>query len=73
MPRTITDDNVEAVVVKTLTEKPADATHWSTRSLASAPEMSQPAIARIRKAFGLKPWQEETFKPSEDRLFADKC
>ena len=29
VPRTITDDHVEAVVVKTLTEKPNDATHWS--------------------------------------------
>lgn len=56
VPRTVTDDHVEAVVVKTLTEKPADATHWSTISLAKATGMSQPTIARIWKAFGLKPW-----------------
>jgi hypothetical protein len=31
--------------------------------------MSQPTVSRIWKAFGLKPWQEETFKLSEDPLF----
>jgi len=72
VPRSITDDHVEAVVVKTLTEKPTDATHWSTRSLARATGMSQPTIARIWKAFGLKPWLEDTFKLSEDPLFIDK-
>ena len=40
-PRTITDDEVEAVIVKTLEETPADATHWSTRSMAKATGMSQ--------------------------------
>jgi transcriptional regulator with XRE-family HTH domain/DNA-binding CsgD family transcriptional regulator len=72
VPRTITDDHVEAVVVKTLTEKPSDATHWSTRSLARATGMSQPTISRIWKAFGLKPWLEDTFKLSEDPLFIEK-
>lgn len=33
-PRTIADDQVEAVVVKTLEEKLKDATHWSTRGIA---------------------------------------
>ena len=72
VPRSITDDHVEAVVVKTLTEKPTDATHWSTRGLAKATGMSQPTISRIWKAFGLKPWLEDTFKLSSDPLFIDK-
>ena len=33
---------------------------------------SRPTIARIWKAFGLKPWREDTFKLSEDPLFVDK-
>src|SRR5262249_10617471 len=33
-PRTITDEQVEAAVTRTLESRPADATHWSTRSLA---------------------------------------
>jgi transposase len=40
VPRSITDDDVERLVVKTLEETPADATHWSTRSLAKATGMS---------------------------------
>jgi transposase len=72
VPRTVTDDHVEAVVLKTLTSKPADATHWSTRSMAKATGMSQPTVSRIWKAFGLKPWVEDTFKLSTDPLFIDK-
>lgn len=56
-PHTVLEEHVEAVIVKTLTEKPADATHWSTRGLARSLGMSQPTVARIWKAFGLKPWQ----------------
>ena len=52
-PRTITDDDVEAVIVKTLEETPRDATHWSTRSMADATGMTQSAISRIWRAFGL--------------------
>src|SRR6266487_4662533 len=55
VPRTITDEQVEEVIVKTLEETPSDATHWSTRSLARATGMSQTAISRIWRAFGLKP------------------
>ena len=62
VPRTVTDDHVEAVVLRTLTSKPVDATHWSTRSMAKATGMSQPTVSRIWKAFGLKPWIEDTFK-----------
>ena len=70
--RTITDDMVEAVVVKTLEELPRDATHWSTRSLASEMGMSQSAISRIWRAFGLKPHLVDSFKLSNDPQFIDK-
>jgi transposase len=33
-PRTVTDAQVEEVIVKTLESTPRDATHWSTRSMA---------------------------------------
>src|SRR5438105_6482068 len=70
--RTISDEQVERVVVKTLEEQPADATHWSTRSMAAATGMSQSAVSRIWRAFGLKPHQTEAFKLSPDPQFIDK-
>jgi len=71
-PRTISDDDVEAVIVKTLEETPRDATHWSTRSMAKATGMSQSAVSRIWRAFGLKPHLVDTFKLSPDPQFVDK-
>jgi len=71
-PRTITDDKVERLIVKTLEEKPADATHWSTRSMAKATGMSQTSISLIWRAFGLQPHRAESFKLSTDPLFIEK-
>ena len=71
-PRSIGDDDVERVIVKTLEESPADATHWSTRSLAASTGMSQSAVSRIWRAFGLKPHLVDSFKLSPDPFFIDK-
>jgi len=72
-PRTVTDDDVEAVIVKTLQETPNDATHWSTCSTAKTTGMSQSAICRIWRGFGLKPHLVDNFKLSSDPLFIDKA
>jgi len=71
-PRTISDADVERVITKTLEEAPPRATHWSTRSLAAQVGMSQSAVSRIWRAFGLKPHQLESFKLSTDPLFIEK-
>jgi transposase len=71
-PRTIADADVERVIVRTLEEKPRDATHWSTRSMAKAAGMSQSAVSRIWRAFSLQPHRSETFKLSTDPLFVEK-
>jgi len=71
-PRTITDEQVERVVVKTLEETPTDATHWSTREMARQTGMSQTSVRRIWRAFGLKPHLTETFKLSSDPQFIEK-
>jgi transposase len=71
-PRSIGDEDIERVIVKTLEEQPPDATHWSTRSMAAATGMSQSAISRIWRAFGLRPHQTEAFKLSPDPQFIDK-
>jgi transposase len=71
--RTITDEQVEAVIVKTLEEAPAGGdTHWSTRSMAKTQGMSQTAISRIWRAFGLKPHLVDTWKLSKDPQFIEK-
>jgi transposase len=72
-PRTIADERVEAVITKTLEEPPPHHdSHWSTRSMARATGMSQTAISRIWRAFGLKPHLQETWKLSTDPQFIDK-
>ena len=71
-PRQIGDADIERVIVKTLEEQPPDATHWSTRSMAATTGMSQTAVSRIWRAFGLKPHQTEAFKLSPDPQFIDK-
>lgn len=71
-PRKITDDDVERVIVATLEEKPRDATHWSTRSMAKRSGLSQTAISQIWRAFGLQPHRSQTFKLSKDPLFVEK-
>lgn len=71
-PRSITDAEVERVVVRTLETKPKDATHWSTRSLAKAAGLSRSSVHRIWQAFGLRPHRSETFKLSTDPLLIEK-
>src|SRR5918998_2024298 len=71
-PRRITDEQVERAVTTTLEATPADATHWSTRSLARATGLSQTAVCRIWHAFALRPHRAETFKLSTDPLFVEK-
>jgi transposase len=71
-PRTISDEQVEAVVVATLEETPGDATHWSRGSMAKRSGLSKSTVGRIWKAFRLKPQLTDTFKLSGDPQFIDK-
>jgi transposase len=71
-PRTIADDEVEAVVVKTLETKPKGRTHWSTRKMAANVGLSHSSIGRIWRTFGLKPHVSKTYKLSDDPQFVPK-
>jgi transposase len=70
-PRSIADEQVEAVVTKTLESMPANSTHWSTRLMAKKAGLSQTAIVRIWHAFGLQPHRVENFKFSKDPQFVE--
>src|SRR5271170_2193719 len=63
-PRTIDDDQVAAVIERTLRSTPKDATHWSIRSMAAQTGFSHTTIRRIWRAFGSQPHRSETFKLS---------
>ena len=71
-PRTISDEQVEQVIVKTLETTPKNATHWSTRSMAAEVGLTQNAVLRIWHAFGLAPHRQQTWKLSKDPQFIDK-
>ena len=71
-PRTVADEQVEAVITTTLETTPKNATHWSTRSLAAELRMSQSAVSRIWRAFGLAPHKQDSWKLSSDPQFVDK-
>ena len=71
-PRTITDEQVEEVIIKTLESTPKNATHWSTRSMAREVGLTQSAVLRIWQAFGLQPHRQGTWKLSKDPQFVAK-
>lgn len=70
--RTITDEQIEQLIVRTLETTPRGATHWSTREMATAMGMSRMAVSRAWHAFGLQPHRTETFKLSTDPLLVEK-
>ncbi len=71
-PRTLEDEQIEAVIVRTLESLPPDATHWSSRGMAKASGVSISSVQRIWRAFGLAPHRLETFKLSTDPDFVAK-
>ena len=71
-PRQITDEQIAALVDRTLAERPESSTHWSLRTMAKATGLSATTVGRAWRAFGLRPHRTETFKLSTDPLFAEK-
>jgi transposase len=71
-PRTISDEQVEAIIVKTLETTPPGETHWSTRSMANAAGVSHTMVGRIWRTFRLQPHRTESFKISPDPQLVEK-
>lgn len=70
--KAIGPEKVQRVVDATLHTSPADATHWSVRSMAKAQGLSRMMVQRIWKQHGLQPHRIETFKLSRDKRFVEK-
>ena len=60
------------IIEVTTQEKPRDATHWSTRTLAGHLDVSPSMVQRVWKANGLKPHRVKNFKVSNDKHFIEK-
>jgi hypothetical protein len=68
----ISEEKVNAIVEATLHTTPADATHWSTRTMALAQRVSKDTVQRIWKIHNLKPHLTKSFKISNDKHFVQK-
>ena len=71
-PRTISDEQGEAIIVKTLETTPTGETHWSTRSMAKAAGVSHTLVGRIWRTFRLQPHRTESCKISPDLQRVEK-
>lgn len=71
-PRSIDDEAIAKLIKRTLETSPKNATHWSTRSMARKTGISHMTVARIWRAFGLKPHRVDSFSLSDDPFFVEK-
>ncbi len=60
------------IVDLTLTDPPAEATHWTAAMMAGKLGVSVSSVQRIWRAHGLQPHRVRQFKLSKDANFADK-
>jgi transposase len=61
-----------AVLTKTASGTPADATHWSRATMAGVMGISPSSVGRIWREAGLKPHLTRSFKVSNDPHFEEK-
>ena len=70
--RTYDEQAVEQIIEDTLHRTPAQATHWSTRTMAEHAGVSHTTVQRLWHAHELKPHLLRTFKLSNDKRFVEK-
>jgi len=70
--KALAPDVVQRIVEATLHTTPPAATHWTTRTMAKAQEVSHTTVHRIWQQHRLQPHRVETFKLSRDPQFVEK-
>ncbi len=71
-PRSIEDEQIAALLKRTLSRKPAAGTHWSIRQAAQVSGISRSTVHRLFQAFALQPHRSRSFKLSTDPFFIEK-
>ena len=71
-PRSIDDEQIATLLKRTLSRKPAGATHWSVRQAAEASGISKSTVHRLFQVFALQPHRSRSFKISTDPFFIEK-
>jgi putative transposase len=71
-PRTHDDDEVARLLRTVLKTKPANATHWSVRSVAAKTGISKSTVQRYLALFGVQPHRTTGFTLSTDPFFVEK-
>lgn len=71
-PRSIADEQIASLLKRTLSRKPATATHWTVRLAAQASGISKSTVHRLFQAFALQPHRSRSFKLSTDPFFIEK-
>ena len=71
-PRSIEDEQVATLLKRTLSRKPANATHWTVREAARESGLSKSTVHRVFQAFAVQPHRTRTFKLSTDPFFVEK-
>jgi putative transposase len=71
-PRSIGDEQIAALLKRTLSRRPSAGTHWSVRQAARASGISKSTVHRLFQAFALQPHRTRSFKISTDPFFIEK-
>jgi putative transposase len=71
-PRSIDDEQVAALLKRTLSRKPAASTQWSIRQAAQQSGVSKSTVHRVFQAFAVQPHRSRSFKLSTDPFFIEK-
>jgi len=71
-PRSIEDEQIAALLNRTLSRRPVGGTHWSIRQAADVSRISKSTVHRLFQTFAVQPHRSRSFKLSTDPFFIEK-